>query len=86
MKLDLAPPAVRRTAARIIAPDPAQAGRRPLAAALRPFDHPHDHAHPYDQVHPYDHVPPCGHAHGHPHDHPHLASAAAHTRTHEGEV
>ncbi|MGW4277657.1 hypothetical protein ACWEGQ_36195 [Streptomyces seoulensis] len=74
MKLDLAPPAVRRTAARIIAPDPAQAGRRPLAAALRPLDHPYDHVHPYD------------HAHARPHDHPHLASAAAHTRTHEGEV
>ncbi|GAA5080421.1 hypothetical protein [Streptomyces similanensis] len=80
MKLDLAPPAVRRTAARIIAPDPAQAGRRPLAAALRSLDHPYDHVHPYHRAHL------CGHAHGHPHDHPHLASAAAHTRTHEGEV
>ncbi|MFS4103576.1 hypothetical protein [Streptomyces sp. PD-S100-1] len=65
MKLDLEPLAVRETAARISAPDPAHAGRRPLAAALRgavrhlrhscarPHEQPHEQD-PYE--HPYDHL------------------------------
>ncbi|MGW4343871.1 hypothetical protein ACWEL8_02045 [Streptomyces sp. NPDC004690] len=56
MKLDLEPLAVRGTAARISAPDPAHAGRRPLAAALRgAVRHPrHSSARPHEQPHEQD--------------------------------
>ncbi|GAB1332553.1 hypothetical protein [Streptomyces sennicomposti] len=65
MKLDREPLAVRETAARIYAPDPAHAGRRALAAALRGAVRlpQHSSAHPHEQ--------PCGQRpYGHPHTRP----------------